>query len=117
MKPVPKCKEASDLRATEFEIGTERFLVLSYALGPAAPRRGVGLTKAEAQVAQLVVAGRSNAEIARSRGTAVRTVTNQIAALFRKLHVKSRSELAARHALDSFDRDAAAPKEKRPSSS
>jgi DNA-binding NarL/FixJ family response regulator len=43
--------------------------------------------------------GRSNAEIARDRGTCARTVANQIASMFRKLGVQSRAELAATAAL------------------
>jgi DNA-binding CsgD family transcriptional regulator len=39
--------------------------------------------------------GQSNAAIAKARGTHVRTVANQLAALFRKLGVASRAELRA----------------------
>jgi DNA-binding NarL/FixJ family response regulator len=44
---------------------------------------------------QLVLEGKSNQEIAKSRRTAVRTVANQVASIFRKLGVGSRSELYA----------------------
>lgn len=53
------------------------------------------LTDAERDVALRVVEGQSNAAIAEARGTHVRTVANQLAALFRKLGVASRSELRA----------------------
>ena len=43
-----------------------------------------------------VVAGRSNGEIAAARGRSVRTIANQVAAIFRKLGVGSRLELARR---------------------
>jgi len=56
----------------------------------------LGLTEAEGEVARGILAGRSNAQIARARGTSLRTVANQVAALFRKLGVGSRTELAAR---------------------
>lgn len=52
------------------------------------------LSRAEQVVLAEVVAGRSNREIARERGTSLRTVTNQVSAIFRKLDVRSRSELA-----------------------
>ena len=55
----------------------------------------VALSPAERQVARLAAAGLPNAEIARSRGSAVRTVANQIASAFRKLGVRSRLELWA----------------------
>jgi DNA-binding NarL/FixJ family response regulator len=51
------------------------------------------LTKAEAEVATLAVQGSSNADIAARRGTAVRTVANQIASIFDKLGIASRDEL------------------------
>jgi len=51
------------------------------------------LTPNELHVALLAVAGLSNAEIAARRGTAVRTVCNQLASIFQKLDLRSRSEL------------------------
>jgi DNA-binding NarL/FixJ family response regulator len=51
------------------------------------------LSDAEAEVARLVYHGQSNAEIAQSRGTATRTVANQIASIFTKLGIGSRAEL------------------------
>lgn len=55
-----------------------------------------GLTDVEQQIVRRVVAGDTDAEIARERGTSVRTVGNQLAAIFRKLGVRGRSELVAR---------------------
>jgi DNA-binding NarL/FixJ family response regulator len=52
------------------------------------------LTKAERDVAALVLEGLSNREIARARGTSVRTIANQVAAIFRKLKVTARVELS-----------------------
>lgn len=81
-----------DLRATEFELGGDTFVVLSYAAE--APTLDV-LTGAERQVLGLLLEGLTNAAIARARGTALRTVANQVAAIFAKLGVGSRAELAA----------------------
>lgn len=52
------------------------------------------MTQAEYDVARQVVQGLSNATIAARRGTAQRTVANQLASLYRKLKVQSRLELA-----------------------
>jgi len=52
------------------------------------------LTGTETAIARDILAGLSNAEIARKRGTAVRTIANQVASIFRKLKVRSRLELS-----------------------
>ncbi len=52
------------------------------------------LTGTEAAIAHDIVLGMSNAGIASKRGTAVRTIANQVASIFRKLHVRSRLELS-----------------------
>jgi DNA-binding NarL/FixJ family response regulator len=52
------------------------------------------LTPSERDVASLAAAGLSNAGIARCRGTAERTVANQMASILRKLQVPSRYALA-----------------------
>lgn len=54
------------------------------------------LTRAEAEVARLAAGGHSNAVIARTRKVSARTVANQLASVYRKLGVTSRTELAAR---------------------
>ena len=54
------------------------------------------LTQAEHDIVQQLLAGSSNAQIATSRRRSVRTVANQIASIYRKLGVASRSDLAAR---------------------
>lgn len=59
------------------------------------------LTSAENAVAHGVFRGLSDAEIAQERGASVRTVANQLRAIFRKLSIQSRSELVVlliRHA-------------------
>jgi len=54
------------------------------------------LTPAEREVAQLVVSGCSNREIAGRRRASVHTVGNQLSAIYGKLGVSSRHELVAR---------------------
>jgi len=51
------------------------------------------LSHCEAQVARLAIAGKSHAEIAQTRNTALRTVANQMAAIFRKLGISGRGEM------------------------
>ena len=92
----------ADLRATELEVGGERLVVLSYSIDAPDLRTLLGLTAAEAEVAELAISGLSNAEIARMRRASVRTVANQIAAVLRKAGVGSRSALAAFHARGAF---------------
>jgi DNA-binding NarL/FixJ family response regulator len=71
------------LRATVFGCGADTFAILSF---PAGDTVWPGsLTAAEREVCRLLLAGASNAEIARQRGTAPRTVANQVAAILRKL--------------------------------
>ncbi len=52
------------------------------------------LTSAEREIAELVLAGATNKEIAGSRGGSSRTVANHLQSVFRKLGVASRAELA-----------------------
>jgi DNA-binding CsgD family transcriptional regulator len=58
------------------------------------PRRDRGLTAAEARVAQLVAAGATNKEVAARLFTTVGTVETHLTRIYRKLDVRSRSELA-----------------------
>jgi DNA-binding CsgD family transcriptional regulator/tetratricopeptide (TPR) repeat protein len=63
-------------------------------------RRGAGgeaLTPTEQQVADLVAAGHTNREVAARLFISIRTVETHLAAVYRKVGVRSRSELAARH--------------------
>jgi ATP/maltotriose-dependent transcriptional regulator MalT len=55
---------------------------------------GLDLTSAERQVAGLVAAGRTNREAAAELYMALRTVEAHLSAIYRKLGVRSRSELA-----------------------
>lgn len=81
------------VHVSAFQLGGLDFVVLS---APLAPLPKACLTKAEQAVVALVVDGLSNAEIAERRGTSVHTVSNQLAAIFRKTGVGSRVELASR---------------------
>jgi DNA-binding CsgD family transcriptional regulator len=87
-KPPPE-----ELKVVVVETGGARYAVLSYPL-PTVERCKL-LTRAERDVLALLLSGLSNAEIARQRRTSVRTVANQVASIFDKLGVSSRSELAA----------------------
>jgi len=51
------------------------------------------LSPAERELARGLRAGLSNAELAAARGTSIKTVANQLHALYRKLGVCSREEL------------------------
>jgi DNA-binding CsgD family transcriptional regulator len=57
---------------------------------------GSGLTPTEQQVAELVVAGRSNREVAAKLFMSVRTVETNLTNIYRKLDVNSRAELVGR---------------------
>jgi DNA-binding CsgD family transcriptional regulator len=81
-----------------FSLGDEDFAAIEIAgdapqpTAPAAP--AASLSEAETRILAELVTGRSNREIAARRGTSLRTVTNQVSAVFRKLGVRSRSEVA-----------------------
>lgn len=80
------------VRVSDFRVGIAEFVVASY---PAA-RASVlaNLSESEQSVALLASAGLRNRDIARRRASAERTVANQLAAVFRKLGIASRAELA-----------------------
>ncbi len=61
-------------------------------LGPSRPG-GLDLTSTERQVARLVAAGRTNREVAAELYLGLRTVEAHLSAVYRKLGVRSRSEL------------------------
>lgn len=81
----------NDLRARRFRLGGDDYLVLSFRLarGPAA-----ALTRAEREVARGLIAGASNAQIARERGRSVNTIAKQARSVYEKLGVSSRIDLA-----------------------
>ena len=61
----------------------------------AAPPSG-NVSPAEREVLVLLTRGLSNGEIAKERGTSVRTVANQLQQLYQKFQVTSRVELVAK---------------------
>jgi DNA-binding CsgD family transcriptional regulator len=87
----------SGLTAHSFVLDAEEFVLLAFPLP--APLPGAvaeaDLTPSERAVLSLLESGAKSAEIARARQTSPRTVTNQIAAIYRKLGVSSRRELLA----------------------
>jgi len=90
---MPDPTESTTLRATQFFLGDDELAVISFEpMGSPIDKR---LSAAEQKVASLVLQGLSSAEVAAQRGTAERTVANQLASLFRKLGITSRSELAS----------------------
>lgn len=70
------------------------FAVLEWPVQARPPHWG-RLTRAEREVVQLALAGLSNEAIALRRGSALRTVANQLASAYARLGVGSRAELAA----------------------
>jgi ATP/maltotriose-dependent transcriptional regulator MalT len=63
------------------------------------PLRAGELTATEQQIAELVAAGRSNHEVARAVSLSPKTVEWNLSKIYRKLHVRSRGELAAKIAI------------------
>ncbi|MFI5042094.1 MAG: helix-turn-helix transcriptional regulator, partial [Acidimicrobiales bacterium] len=59
------------------------------------PSDNAGLTSAEHAVAAAVAAGRTNREVAAELYMGLRTVEAHLSAVYRKLGIRSRSELAA----------------------
>jgi DNA-binding NarL/FixJ family response regulator len=91
------------LRREPSRKATER-LIISFPISEIGWRQG--LSAAEISVAKDVLAGTDRSQVAAKRGTAVRTIVNQLASVFRKLGVSSRLELslyvrAGRHAVES----------------
>jgi DNA-binding NarL/FixJ family response regulator len=82
----------ADLHVTSLGFSDD-YVVLSYCLSPL--KLPKSFSRAEQEVATAIAVGRSNAAIAKERGTSIRTVENQVYAIFRKLGVGSRCELAA----------------------
>ncbi len=81
------------LRAWEVRADGDAFAILSIPLGTVDD--DAVLTPSELDIVYRILRGESNKSIAESRGTAVRTVANQVASVFQKLGLASRAELVA----------------------
>ena len=62
----------------------------------AAERSGAELTATERRVADLIAAGATNRDAAAALFVSVRTIETHVAAIYRKLGVRTRAELARR---------------------
>lgn len=80
-------------QVAEVPYGTDSLLSLRVPIPPR-PEIEVRLSTAETHVAWLVCDGLSNRDIAVERGTAERTVANQVASIFNKLDVSRRFDVA-----------------------
>lgn len=80
------------LQCASVVLGDTDYVILSFprAVWEVPP----GLTPAEQAIALAILDGATNQDIARLRSSSLRTVANQVAAVFRKLAVSSRLELA-----------------------
>lgn len=87
----PMIASPAGLTACTFESGEQHFAILEWPV----PRVGTGLPPAQSETLDLLLAGLSNAEIARRRGRSIHTVAHQVDRIFRRLGVGSRSELFA----------------------
>jgi DNA-binding NarL/FixJ family response regulator len=81
-------------RSAKFDMGDDALVVHSRADGT--NDTIAALTGAENEVARLIIAGKTNAEIAALRRCSLRTVAVIAASIYQKLGVRSRSELTAR---------------------
>jgi DNA-binding NarL/FixJ family response regulator len=82
------------VRQTMFELDGHQYIVVC--LEEATDEKPIALgqlTRIEREVAAQVAEGLSSYAIAAMRRRSIRTVENQVAAIFRKLHVGSRAEL------------------------
>jgi len=86
--------ENKDVAISSLQAGAERFVVVgsSLSLPDSLSER---LNEAERDICQKMLAGEATFSIAKSRGSSVHTVENQIQLLYAKLGVRSRWELMA----------------------
>ncbi len=79
------------MRGARFDVGGREYAVLE--LDRTEPELPASFTREERSVAILVLDGLSSGEIARRRGTAPRTVANQLRSIYKKAGVGSRADL------------------------
>jgi DNA-binding NarL/FixJ family response regulator len=82
------------LNVVDIHLGDADLVVLSYRL-PSSQPAFASLCPSQRHMLELLLDGRSNAEIARARKTAPGTVAKQVDAVYRRLGVQSRGELAS----------------------
>jgi DNA-binding NarL/FixJ family response regulator len=81
------------LRVSRMRVGAAELAVLTFPIAPITWPDW--LTEAERAIAQALLAGESNAQIATARATSAHTVSKQVSALLRRLGVQSRAEAVA----------------------
>ncbi|MFO0565589.1 MAG: LuxR C-terminal-related transcriptional regulator [Polyangiaceae bacterium] len=89
---LPALCGGSTAEVVELRVGAQRLEVVGARLASTLP--GV-LTAAEAAVLEGLLRGDTDRHIASSRRTSIRTVQNQVRAIYRKFEVRSRGELAS----------------------
>jgi DNA-binding CsgD family transcriptional regulator len=98
LNPAGSTFHPANLEAFELDGFAEDFVIFALPL-PDLPliksSACATLTVAERQVTRSLLVGDSNAAIAQGRGTAPRTVANQVSSVYRKLGVGNRAELYA----------------------
>lgn len=98
--PSPALEAPVGLVVETFEVGGDAYALLHWPM-EGAVRRTAGLDAAlpvpaaQRDVLDLVLAGMSNAEIARVRRRSIHTIAHQVDTIFRRLGVGSRLELFA----------------------
>jgi DNA-binding NarL/FixJ family response regulator len=91
-------KPPRGLSAEAIELDGENLIVFSWSDTPEVSQSPPEtLSAAELDVLKRIVRGDTNAQIARARKSAVRTVANQVASLLRKTGAASRYELIQRY--------------------
>ena len=85
----------------QWQLGSETYVVISV---PAYDTEAAdALTVAEHDIVSLILLGQTYDQIAQARGSCSTTVTNQIRAIFEKLGVDSKAQLAQKLAPVSFN--------------
>ena len=96
-RPDKILEAIAEVRAGGAPMTTEiaRLVVQSFRAPSVAP--DAGLTVREAEILQLLTEGLSNKEIAHKTNIAAGTVRNHLANIFKKLHVRCRTEAATKY--------------------
>ena len=99
-RPEEIIEAIADVRAGGAPMTPEiaRMVVRSFRAPSAVPNVDC-LTSREAEILELLSGGLSNKEIAQKTNIAVGTVRNHLENIFRKLHVRCRTEAAAKYLL------------------